>query len=66
MEVTGCDTCQGTKRPIKNGKLPAKLSEETPQNKLCVDLIGTYKVLRKRKNSNIKIRYNDITLKWVV
>ena len=28
----------------KNGKLPSKLAEETPWNKLCVDLIGHYKI----------------------
>ena len=33
----------------KHGKLPDKLAEETPWNKLCVDLIGTYKILRKGK-----------------
>ena len=31
----------------KCGKLPAKLEEETPWNKLCVDLIGPYKMCRK-------------------
>ena len=42
-EVTVCDTCQRTKRSTKkNGKLPAKLAEETPWNKLCVDLIGPH------------------------
>ena len=47
-EVTGCDTCQRTKQStIKYGKLPAKLAEETPWNKLCVDLIGPYKIRRK-------------------
>ena len=33
----------------KNGKLPDKLAEETPWNKLCVDLIGPYKITRKGK-----------------
>ena len=33
----------------KNGKLPANLAEETPWNKLCVDLIGSYKIRRKGK-----------------
>ena len=47
-EVTGCDTCQRTKRSTtKYSKLPAKLSEETPWNKLCVDLIGPYRILGK-------------------
>ena len=33
----------------KYSKLPAKLVEETPWNKLCVDLIGPYKILIKGK-----------------
>ena len=49
-EVTYCDTYQCTKRSIiKYGELPAKITEETPWNKLCVDLIGPYKICRKRK-----------------
>ena len=49
-EVTGCDMCQGAKQPTKKyGKLNTKLSEETPWNKLCVDIIGTYKYIEKGK-----------------
>ena len=33
----------------KDGKLPAKMAEETPWNKLCEDLIGPYKIRRKGK-----------------
>ena len=33
----------------KHDKLPDKLAEETPWNKLCVDLIGHYKIYRKWK-----------------
>ena len=33
----------------KNGKIPAKLAEETLWNKLCVDIIGPYKILGKGK-----------------
>ena len=33
----------------KQGKLPAKLAEETPWNKLCVHLKGLYKTRRKGK-----------------
>ena len=47
-EVTGYDMFQRTKR-LKNVKLPARLAEETPWNKLCVDLIGPYKICRKEK-----------------
>ena len=50
-EVTYYDTCQHKKRSmVKYGKLPAKLSEETQWNKLCVDIIGPYKILRKGKD----------------
>ena len=42
-ESTGCDTCQRTKRSTKNyGELPAKITEETPRKKLCVDIIEPY------------------------
>ena len=34
------------KRPGK-GKIPAKLAEEIPRKKLCVDIIGPYKICRK-------------------
>ena len=33
----------------KYGKLPAKLAEETLWNKLCVDLIGPYRIRIKGK-----------------
>ena len=50
MEVTRCDACQRTKFSTKKySKLPAKMAEETPWNKLCVDLIGPYKIRRKGK-----------------
>ena len=39
----------------KNGKLPAKLAEEIPWNKLCVDLIGTYVIRRKGRKENLHI-----------
>ena len=49
-EVSNCDTCQRKIRPNKKyGKLPAKLSEEIPWNKLCVDLMGPYVIHRKGK-----------------
>ena len=49
-KVTNCDTCQRTN--LSNnvfGKLPAKLAEEIPWNKLCVDLIVPYVIRRKGK-----------------
>ena len=37
------DVCQRTKMSTKiYGKLTAKLAEEIPWNKICVDLIGPY------------------------
>ena len=37
----------------KYGKPPAKIAGETPWNKLCVDLIGPYKIRRKGKEALI-------------
>ena len=49
-EVSNCDTCQCKKLSNKKyGKLPDKLAEEIPWNKLCVDLIGTYDIRIKGK-----------------
>ena len=48
MEVMRCDTCERMKRSLKKyGKLPAKLAEEIPWNKICVDLISPYKYTEK-------------------
>ena len=50
-EVTKCDVCQRTKRSTKkNVKVTAKLAEETPWNKLCVDLTDPYKYVEKWKS----------------
>ena len=50
IEVTYCDTCQHKKRSIiKYGKIPAKLAQETPWNKLFLYLILRYKICRKGK-----------------
>ena len=49
-EVSNCDTFQRTKRSHnKYGKLPTKLDEEIPWNKIYVDIIGTYIIRRKGK-----------------
>ena len=46
-----CDVCQRKKRSTtKYGNFLAKLAEEIPRNKLCVDLIGSYKIRRKRRD----------------
>ena len=45
-----CDQCQRTKRTKKKyGKLPEKVAETIPWQKLCVDMIGPYKIPRKGK-----------------
>ena len=49
-ELTNCDTCQHKKWSNKKyGKLPAKLDEEIPWNKLCVYLIWPYAIRIKVK-----------------
>ena len=49
--VKACPTCQKNKRKIKKyGHLPPKQAEATPWDKLCIDLIGPYKIRRKAKN----------------
>ena len=48
--VQTCDVCQRTKRKnAKYGKLPPKEAEHIPWDKLCIDLIGPYKIRRKGK-----------------
>ena len=45
---SSCDQCQRTKRTKKKyGKLPEKVAEVTPWQKLCVDMIGPYKIPRR-------------------
>lgn len=45
-----CDTCQRTKRTKKKyGKVPEKIAEILPWETLCVDMIGPYKIPRKKK-----------------
>ena len=57
MEVTKFDTCQRTKLSNKQyGKLTAKLAEEVPWNKLCVDLIGTYAIRTKGSKENLHLK----------
>ena len=48
--VQACPTCQRTKRKVKKyGWLPPKEAEATPWDKMCIDLIGPYKIRRKGK-----------------
>ena len=37
----------------KNSQLPAKIAEEIPWNKICVDLIGPYNIRRKGINPSL-------------
>lgn len=47
--VRQCPTCQKTKVKTKNyGHLPEKNAEYIPWEKLCVDLIGPYKIPNKK------------------
>ena len=43
----------------KYGKVHAKPEEEIPQNKVCVDIIGAYKISRKGSEPLI---LNDVTM----
>ena len=50
-EVICCNTCQRTKwSDIKYGKLPAKVAEEIPRNKLCVDIKKTTVYVKRERN----------------
>ena len=52
--VQSCPTCQRNKRKVKKyGYLPPKEAEATPWDKLCIDLIGPYKIRRKGTNDLI-------------
>ena len=50
--VQKCPTCQKNKRSDKKyGHLPEKEAEATPWDKLCVDLIGPYKMRQRGKKT---------------
>ena len=50
-----CPKCQLIKRnKLKYGHLPPKEAESLPWKKLCVDLIGPYKIPVKFKNKKAK------------
>ena len=49
--VQACPTCQKNKRKVKKyGWLPPKEAEAIPWDKMCIDLIGPYKIRRKGKS----------------
>ena len=48
QHVKTCPICQKNKRKNKSyGHLPPKEAETEPWDKLCIDLIGPYKIRRK-------------------
>jgi len=50
QHIKTCPTCQINKRKsIKYGHLPPKEAESEPWDKMCIDLIGPYKIRRKGK-----------------
>ena len=50
----------------KYGKLPAKIAEERPLNKLCVDIIIPHKIRRKGKETLIpkSVTTTDPVTRW--
>ena len=60
-EVSNCDTFQHTKwSNIKYDKLPIKVAELIPRNKLCVDIIGSYMICINGKKYIVYLK--DVTL----
>ena len=56
-EGTNCENCQHTEQSNKRyGKLSAKEAEEIPWNKLCVDLIGPYVIIRRLNKENLNLK----------
>ena len=52
--VQTCPACQKNKNKVKKyGWLPPKEAEATPWDKMCIDLIGPYKIRRKGTNDLI-------------
>ncbi len=52
--VQACPTCQKNKRKVKKyGWLPPKDAEAEPWDKMCIDLIGPYKIRRKGQDDLI-------------
>jgi len=52
--VKACPACQRQKRKQKKyGLLPPKVAEAEPWDKMCIDLIGPYKICRKGKEDLI-------------
>ena len=55
--MTNCDTCQLTRMTNKKyGRLPAKLAEDIPWNKICVGLVGPYVIQINGKKGNLWLK----------
>ena len=53
-EATNCDTYQRTKLSTKKyGRFSPKLYLKIPWNKICVDIVGPYKIHSKGKDNLI-------------
>ncbi len=50
-----CPTCQRKKSTKKYGLLPEKEAETIPWEKLCVDLIGPYKITNTNNNQELTL-----------
>ena len=52
--VNACPTCQKNKRKVKKYRLlPSKVAEAEAWDKMCIGLIGPYKIRRKGKEDLI-------------
>jgi hypothetical protein len=56
--VSKCENCQQNKRRHKKyGHLPEKEAEAMPWDKICIDLIGPYKI-RGKDHTEYLVRRN--------
>ena len=61
--VKKCPTCQKTKRSYKKyGKLPEKVAEFQPWEKVCIDLIGPYTLKPKGRNKKKELKLWCVTM----
>jgi len=55
VSVSTCANCQRNKRRVKKlGHLPAKIAEAEPWDKMCIDLIGPYKIRQKGTDKELR------------
>jgi len=61
--IAKCDSCQHSKKQWKCYRyLPMKEAEYKTWEKLCVDLIGEYRIKRKGKNKSLNLKVAMILL----